>query len=68
MAVNIHRNSFTIRPSTDDAAQSAIDGRSEDVSDPAGLLSKHVGVDPEGDRGVGVAETSRDDMHGYAGK
>ena len=67
MAVNIHRNSFTIRPSTDDAAQSAIDGRSEDVSDPAGLLSKQVGVDPEGDRRVGVTEASSDHMHGYIG-
>ncbi len=47
------------------ASQSAIHCSSEDVSDPARLLS---GIDPEGDRWVGVAEASSDHMHGHAGE
>jgi hypothetical protein len=40
--------------------QSAIHGGGEDVSDTARLLTKHMRVDPQGDRRVGLAETSRD--------
>ena len=48
--------------------QSAIHGSSEDVSDTAGLLSEHVGLNAEGDRRVGVTETGSDHMHRYAGE
>ena len=47
---------------------SAIYGRCEYIGDPTRLLAQHMGVDPQGDRRVGVAEASRDHMNRYACK
>ena len=49
-------------------SQSAVNGGSEHVSDPTGLLTEDMGINPQCDRRIGVAETSRDDVDGHAGK
>jgi hypothetical protein len=40
----------------------------KDVGDPAGLLSEDVGIDPEGDRRVGVAQARSHDVHRHTGQ
>jgi hypothetical protein len=43
-----------------------VDSRGEHLCDLRRLVGEHVGVHPKGDRGVGVAQASRHDVHGYA--
>lgn len=45
-----------------------LQGCREDVRRRCGLLVDDVGVNPEGDRRVGVAESGRDDVDGHAGQ
>ena len=52
----------------DAQVQSAINSPCEHVCDSTCLLSEDVRVDPKGDRRIGVAETGRNHVHGYAGK